>query len=74
MLTGLLASYLAGLAAREQDPALKHARKLLSRTLLIDGHNDVPWAIRNDSGSPTGQRSVLLGEPRTARVTIDFSF
>lgn len=30
----------------EADTA--HARELLSRAILIDGHNDLPWAIRED--------------------------
>jgi membrane dipeptidase len=35
-------------AAASPDPALAHARELLKKTILIDGHNDVPWAIRID--------------------------
>jgi membrane dipeptidase len=32
------------------DPAaLRHAGRLLSRHPVIDGHNDLPWTIRNDS-------------------------
>lgn len=34
------------------DPALVHARELLARTILIDGHNDLPWAIRIDAKAP----------------------
>ncbi|MGH7358103.1 MAG: dipeptidase, partial [Candidatus Rokuibacteriota bacterium] len=29
--------------------ALRHARRLLGRHPVIDGHNDLPWTIRNDS-------------------------
>ncbi len=29
--------------------ALRHARRLLARHPLIDGHNDLPWTIRNDA-------------------------
>lgn len=36
------------LAAGEQDRTLEHANELLSRTILIDGHNDLPWKIRTD--------------------------
>src|SRR5690349_2347592 len=36
----------------DQDPALAHANALLSRTLLVDGHNDLPWEIRTDSAHP----------------------
>ena len=28
--------------------ALAHARDLLKKIILADGHNDVPWSIRND--------------------------
>ena len=28
--------------------ALRHARRLLARHPVIDGHNDLPWTIRND--------------------------
>jgi membrane dipeptidase len=32
------------------DEALKHARELLRQTPLIDGHNDLPWLIREETG------------------------
>jgi membrane dipeptidase len=32
--------------------ALAHARELLSSTPLIDGHNDLPWTIRDDKTAP----------------------
>jgi len=34
------------------DPALAHARRLLQSTILIDGHNDLPWAIRTYKDAP----------------------
>lgn len=34
-------------AAAQEDPYLARARAVLSRTPLFDGHNDLPWAIRN---------------------------
>src|SRR6476660_2336142 len=57
---GLLTSHLSLLtlcmttAARAQsgDPALEHARKLLRSTPLIDGHNDLPWEIRDSKTAP----------------------
>ncbi len=39
-------------ACAADDPALIRARELLSRTILIDGHNDLPWAIRADKKAP----------------------
>ncbi|HVX87829.1 MAG TPA: dipeptidase, partial [Gemmatimonadales bacterium] len=38
--------------AAQADPALARANALLSRTLLVDGHNDLPWEIRTDSAHP----------------------
>ena len=34
------------------DPALAHARELLSSTILVDGHNDLPWTIREWKDAP----------------------
>jgi membrane dipeptidase len=31
-----------------EDPALVHARALLAKATLFDGHNDLPWAMRED--------------------------
>jgi membrane dipeptidase len=32
------------------DSALQHARDLLRSTPLVDGHNDLPWLIREETG------------------------
>ena len=32
-----------------EDPYLARAERILKRTPLIDGHNDLPWRIREDS-------------------------
>jgi membrane dipeptidase len=37
--------------AGRDDRALQHARRLLDRHPVIDGHNDLAWAIRNDPGA-----------------------
>ena len=34
------------------DEALRHARRLLRSTILIDGHNDLPIAVRNFPTAP----------------------
>ena len=39
-------------SGQSQDRALEHARKLLRSTPLIDGHNDLPWAIREAAKNP----------------------
>ena len=31
---------------------LEHAHQVLSETILFDGHNDLPWAIRTDKTAP----------------------
>jgi membrane dipeptidase len=54
MKTSLAAGLLAGLAlaataAAADDAALERARQLLDSTILIDGHNDLPWALRSDA-------------------------
>src|SRR3954463_15804876 len=36
-------------AQSTKDPYLDRARRILSQTPLIDGHNDLPWRIREDS-------------------------
>jgi membrane dipeptidase len=35
-------------AGAEEDAALRHAREILRRSPLVDGHNDTPWLIRED--------------------------
>ena len=40
------------LAAQPTDPHLERARRVLRATPLIDGHNDLPWAIRRAATSP----------------------
>jgi membrane dipeptidase len=40
---------LAACGTRESDPNLAHANAVLSEQPIIDGHNDLPWAIRQDS-------------------------
>jgi membrane dipeptidase len=43
---------MAATAAAQSDSALEHARKLLESTPLIDGHNDLPWEIRESKTAP----------------------
>jgi len=35
-------------AAPAEDAALAHARRILQQSILIDGHNDLPWALRSN--------------------------
>ena len=56
--TLLLAAALAGVAvatapaSAQEDPDLAKVQRVLSRTPLIDGHNDLPWAIRQSEAAP----------------------
>jgi membrane dipeptidase len=38
--------------AQTTDPHLARARRILRTTPLIDGHNDLPWAIRESKTAP----------------------
>ena len=42
----------AAVSAQSPDPHLERARRVLRATPLIDGHNDLPWAIRRDTTAP----------------------
>ena len=39
-------------AGQGEDYALKHARELLQSSPLIDGHNDLPWVLREHEKAP----------------------
>jgi membrane dipeptidase len=52
----------AGQADGSTDPHLELARRVLSTTPLVDGHNDLPWAIRVHEPSP---RDVAAYDLRT---------
>ncbi len=54
----------APLAAQAtDDAALAHARQLLRSTPLIDGHNDLPWEIRNSKTAPRDVDAYDLRKP-----------
>ena len=45
------------------DAALAHARRLLRETILIDGHNDLPWEIRTSKTAPRDVEAYDLRQP-----------
>ncbi len=47
LLLAVSAAALAGVA-QAQDAGEARARRILERTPLIDGHNDLPWALRQE--------------------------
>jgi membrane dipeptidase len=59
---------LAALSCQAADDPLEHARAVLARHPVIDGHNDLPWAIRESTTAP---RDVLAYDlrRRTAGAT-----
>ncbi len=63
----LLAAVLLPAPMRAQeDPDMAKALRVLSRTPLIDGHNDLPWAIRESETAPrdvASPRNDLRGDP-----------
>ena len=48
----VLALTVATSAAAQNDAALERARRILRSVPLIDGHNDLPWEIRNSEAAP----------------------
>jgi membrane dipeptidase len=50
-LTLAVCSLALALPAAAQDAGEARARRILERTPLIDGHNDLPWALRQAHGS-----------------------
>jgi membrane dipeptidase len=48
----VLACAAARSADAAEDTALAHGRELLRRAPLVDGHNDLPWAIRESPRAP----------------------
>jgi membrane dipeptidase len=59
----LTSSMLSPAAAQSRDPALEHARKILRSTPLIDGHNDLPWEIRESKTAPRDVAAYDLRVP-----------
>lgn len=50
---GLLTFAVTSTAAHaDEDKALTHARQLLKKVILVDGHNDLPWEIRLNKKAP----------------------
>ena len=47
-----LAVMTASAACAQEDDHLEKVRRVLSATPLFDGHNDLPWAIREQEGVP----------------------
>ena len=68
MIAGVAGLAFAPLHAATADRALAHANKLLESTILVDGHNDLPIAIRGNKKAPMDIVAYDLRE-RTAGQT-----
>ena len=65
----LLAALVAPLEA--QDPHLEKVRRVLAQTPLIDGHNDLPWAIRQYQAAPHDVTAYDLRVPTPGHTDIE---
>jgi len=54
-----------------QDTPADIARRVLSTTPLTDGHNDLPWAIRNADGAPRDVRAYDLRTTTEGHTDVD---
>lgn len=64
----LLAAFTASASAlaanpSTKDPAVERAKKLLRSGILVDGHNDLPYAIREFRGAPRDIHAYDLRKP-----------
>ena len=54
----------------QNDPHMAKARRVLRAVPLIDGHNDLPWAIRNNAPAPRDVDAYDLRKPTTGHTDI----
>lgn len=65
-----LAVSLPGHAADHADADLRRAQKVLDRALLVDGHNDLPWVIRESASHPMDVEAYDLRKPAPAETDL----
>ncbi len=58
------------LVATAQDPHMAKAMRVLRSSPLIDGHNDLPWVIRNNKGAPKDVAAYDLTKRTTGHTDI----
>lgn len=63
LLTVAIPMTAAAQSSTTTDPALAHARRLLERVPLIDGHNDLPWEIRDSKTAPRDVDAYDIRQP-----------
>jgi membrane dipeptidase len=63
ILSVLMLSLLAEVHAQPDARLLERARALLKSTPLIDGHNDYPWALRENAQQDLGKLDISKPQP-----------
>lgn len=58
------------LAGASLEVRLAHVRKLLRTTPLVDGHNDLPWALREEKEAPRDVEAYNLRRPTRGMTDI----
>ena len=68
----LAAQHAARHAAAPRTPAqaLAHAKAILATTPLVDGHNDLPWEIRENKAAPRDVDAYDLRKPTAHQTDI----
>lgn len=61
------ATYAADIAP---DAALRHAKALLDKVPLVDGHNDLPWSIRESKEHPMDVDAYDLRQPNDQQTDL----
>jgi len=54
---------LVALSPQEPDPMVDRARRLLRDVPVFDGHNDYPWALRENAGSDLAKLDLRQPQP-----------
>lgn len=53
------------------DASVSHARALLARYPIADGHNDLPWALREQVGYDLDRRDIATDQSQTLHTDLD---
>jgi membrane dipeptidase len=61
----------ATVSAQSTDEHLERARRILAETPLIDGHNDLPWAIRQHDAAPRNVEAYDLTQRTSGHTDLE---
>jgi membrane dipeptidase len=64
-------AFVSTLDAQATDPHMAKARRVLSTTPLVDGHNDLPWAIRESTVAPRDVEAYDLRKKTPGHTDLD---